>query len=117
MLEIHELEEMRDAAYESTKIYKEKTKKYHDKRILPKHYEPGMKVLLYNSRLKLFPGKLKSRWGGPYEVVKVYPFGAVELKERDLDNTFNVNGHRVKEYHECITGKKTMECLYINDCP
>lgn len=71
-MQLHELEELRDQAYENAKIYKEKTKKYHDKHILSKQFEPGMKVLLFNSRFKLFPGKLKSKWRGPYEVVKVY---------------------------------------------
>nr|GMD63579.1 protein NYNRIN-like [Ipomoea batatas] len=49
-------------AYENAKIYKERTKYFHDKRILRRSFEPGDQVLLYNSRLKLFLGKLKSRW-------------------------------------------------------
>lgn len=61
-VDIHELEEMRDAAYENAKIYKEKIKKYHDYHIINKQFEPGMKVLLFNSRLMLFRGKLKRRW-------------------------------------------------------
>ncbi|KAL4303704.1 hypothetical protein GQ457_10G009060 [Hibiscus cannabinus] len=62
LLDINELEEIWHAAYDNAKIYKEKTKKWHDQKILPKDYQPGQQVLLFNSRLKLFPGKLKSRW-------------------------------------------------------
>ena len=54
-------------------------------------------VLLYNSKLKLFPGKLKSRWSGPYTVVASTPFGAVTLKT-DSGSDFKVNGQRLKHY-------------------
>ena len=57
-IQIHELEEIRHLAYESTKIYKEKTKAYHDKRTICRNFKPNDRVLLFNSRLKLFPGKL-----------------------------------------------------------
>ena len=53
--------------------------------------------MLFNSRLKLFPGKLRSRWSGPFEVVKVNKdSGAVTLKNGELE--FTVNGHRLKPY-------------------
>ncbi|XP_015960793.1 uncharacterized protein LOC107484770 [Arachis duranensis] len=71
MLQIQELEEFRAEAYENAKIYKERAKKKHDSNIAPRKFEEGQKVLLYNSRLKLFPGKLKSRWSGPFLVTKV----------------------------------------------
>ncbi|KAK8574667.1 hypothetical protein V6N12_062356 [Hibiscus sabdariffa] len=58
----------------------------------------GKQVLLYNSRLKLFPGKLKSRWSGPFLVHKVYPYGAVEIKKDEDANIFKVNGQRLKVY-------------------
>ncbi|XP_048626862.1 uncharacterized protein LOC125594906 [Brassica napus] len=74
MIQIHELEEIRHLAYESSKIYKEKTKAYHDKRIIARHFEPNDKVLLFNSRLRLFPGKLKSRWSGPFTIKEVRPY-------------------------------------------
>ena len=54
-------------------------------------------MLLYNSRLKLFPGKLKSRWTGPFEVTQVFPSGAIEIKDRDRA-PFKVNGQRLKAY-------------------
>nr|GMD47341.1 uncharacterized protein LOC109167851 [Ipomoea batatas] len=55
LLSLNELEEFRMDAYENAKIYKERTKYFHDKRILRRSFEPGDQVLLYNSRLKLFP--------------------------------------------------------------
>lgn len=59
-----------------------------------------MKVLLFNSRLKLFPGKLKSRWNRPYTVIEVFPHGAVEIKHERTQQQFKVNGHRLKPYLE-----------------
>ena len=56
-------------------------------------------MLLYNSRLKLFPGKLKSRWSGPFLITHIFPFGAVELKAED-NRTFKVNGSLFKHYYE-----------------
>ena len=58
----------------------------------------GDVVLLFNSRLRLFPGKLKSRWSGPYEITKVFPSGAIEIKGRNTD-PFTVNGQRLKQYN------------------
>nr|KYP77072.1 Retrovirus-related Pol polyprotein from transposon 17.6 [Cajanus cajan] len=70
-LQLHELEEMRLQAYESSKYYKHKAKIYHDKKILNRNFQPGQQVLLFNSRLKLFPGKLKSKWSGPFSIKSV----------------------------------------------
>ncbi|CAA7021687.1 unnamed protein product [Microthlaspi erraticum] len=78
-MDFHELEEIRLDAYESLRIYKERTKAFHDKRIVPKVFKAGDDVLLYNSRLKLFPGKLKSRWSGPFKVKEVLPYGDITL--------------------------------------
>lgn len=60
--QLNELEELRNDAYDSSKLYKAHMKKIHDQHILRKSFEVGQKVLLYNSRLHLFPGKLKSQW-------------------------------------------------------
>ncbi|GJZ13075.1 reverse transcriptase domain-containing protein [Tanacetum coccineum] len=66
---LNELMELRDEAYENTRIYKEKTKKWHDSRLRgDKNFTAGDKVLLFNSRFKLHPGKLKSKWSGPFSV-------------------------------------------------
>ena len=78
LLQMNEMEEFRNNAYENAKIYKEKTKKWHDRHIQKRDFEEGQQVLLFNSRLKLFPGKLRSRWSGPFTVNKVLPSGAIE---------------------------------------
>ena len=60
--QISELEEWRDKAYHSASIYKERTMRWHDKRLNPKNFNPGDKVLLFNSRVKLFGhGKLRGK--------------------------------------------------------
>ena len=79
MLQLSELEEFRNEAYENAKIYKEKMKAWHDKHISRKEFEAGQQVLLFNSRLKLFPGKLKSRWSGPFTVTRVFSYGGAEI--------------------------------------
>ena len=72
LLQLSELDEFRNEAYENSLIYKEKIKAWHNKHIIRKEFEEGQKVLLFSSRLKLFPGKLKSRWSGPFKVTKVF---------------------------------------------
>jgi len=78
-VDLHELEEIRLEAYESLKIYKERIKAFHDKKISPKDFNIGDQVLLFNSRLKLFPRKLKSKWSGPFTMKEVLPYGAITL--------------------------------------
>jgi len=96
-LDLHELEEIRLESYESSKIYKERTKTFHDKKILPKDFKAGDQVLLFNSRFKLFPGKLKSRWSGPYTIKEVLPFGGVEIVSKE-GYEFKMNGQKLKKY-------------------
>ncbi|XP_042387373.1 uncharacterized protein LOC121979449 [Zingiber officinale] len=103
-LQLQELEELRLEAYESSRIYKEKTKAFHDKQILRKEFHKGDKVLLFNSRLKLIRGKLKSRWEGPYCVTNVFPYGVVEIQEISTGRVFKVNGHRLKVFFEGAEG-------------
>ncbi|KAL4304490.1 hypothetical protein GQ457_10G005780 [Hibiscus cannabinus] len=98
LLELNEMEEFRNQAYDSARLYKERMKRWHDQHILPHHFAEGQQ-LLYNSRLRLFPGKLKSRWSGPFIVHKVYHHGAVDLKAPDSDVIFKVNGQRLKIYN------------------
>ncbi|XP_072073981.1 uncharacterized protein [Arachis hypogaea] len=71
LLQLNELDEFRNSAFENVKLYKEKTKMWHDKKIVTRAFEPGQKVLLFNSRLKLLPGKLKSQWSGPFVITRV----------------------------------------------
>ena len=93
-----ELEELRDEAYESASAYKDKMKKVHDAKLHLKKFEVGHKIWLYNSRLKLFPGKLKSKWTGPYLITRVGEYGDVEIEDFDDHLRQVVNGHRLKPY-------------------
>ena len=94
------LEEIRNDAYQNEKIYKERMKVFHDKSINRKSFEPGQKVLMYNSRLHLFPGKLRSRWTGPFYVKTVFPYGAVEVEDLKTGLVHKVNGQRLKPFVE-----------------
>nr|GEX17511.1 reverse transcriptase domain-containing protein [Tanacetum cinerariifolium] len=96
-LQLNELNELCDQAYENSLIYKEKTKKIHDSKIKNSIFNVGDRVLLFNSRLKIFSGNLKTRWSGPFTITKVFPYGTVKLSQPDGPN-FKVNGHRVKHY-------------------
>ena len=97
LLQMNELEELRNEAYDNAIIYKETTKRWHDQKIMRREFKAGEQVLLYYSRLKLFSGKLKSRWSGPYTVLTSTPFGTVTLKD-ESGSEFKVNGQRLKHY-------------------
>nr|GEU63174.1 reverse transcriptase domain-containing protein [Tanacetum cinerariifolium] len=97
-LQLNELNELHDQAYENSLIYKERTKKLHDDKIKNRIFNVGDQVLLFNSRLKIFLGKLKSRWSGPFTIAEIYPYGTAKLIHPDGCN-FKVNCHRLKHYH------------------
>jgi len=99
-LQINELEEIRNDAYEDSKIHKARIKEFHDKRILRKTFDVSQKKFLYNSQLHLFPGKLRSRWSGPFIVKHVYPYGACDIENPKNGNVFKVHGHRLKVYFD-----------------
>nr|GEY45997.1 hypothetical protein [Tanacetum cinerariifolium] len=89
-----------DAGFFWPTIYKdahEKTKRIHDSKIKNRVFNVGDRVLFFNSRLKIFSGKLKTRCSGPFTITKVFPYGTVELSQANGPN-FKVNGHRVKHY-------------------
>nr|GEY18817.1 reverse transcriptase domain-containing protein [Tanacetum cinerariifolium] len=96
-VQLNELNELRDQAYENSLIYKEKTKRLHDSKIRDRVFNIGDRVLLFNSRLKIFSGKLKSYWYGPFTISHVYPYDTVELAQPDGPN-FKVNGHSLNHY-------------------
>jgi len=100
--QLNELDELRLEAYENTELYKERTKKLHDKHILKHNFSEGEKVLVYNSQVCLFPRKLKSKWIGQFEVMKVFPYGVLELKKSNGE-TFKVNGQHAKHYKDDAT--------------
>jgi len=116
-MQISELEEWREKAYHSSKIYKERTKRWHDKRIKHKEFKLGDKVLMFNSRVKLFGhGKLRSKWEGPFKVIETSPHGATTLQSND-GNIFKVDGHHLKIFLELekIEEIDTIEFLQFND--
>ena len=94
---LNELDEFLLKAYESSALYKEKIKKYHDNKIEKREFMVGDLVLLFNSRLRLFPGKLKSKWTGPYLVTQLFIHVAVELETKE-GVWFKVNGQHIKIY-------------------
>ncbi|XP_070021495.1 uncharacterized protein [Nicotiana sylvestris] len=94
---LNELVEFRFHAYSSSFLYKDKMKYLHDKYARGKDFKVGDLVLLFNSQLRLFIGKLKSKWSEPFEVVVVTPFGVLDLKNKNGE-VFRVNRHRVKNY-------------------
>nr|GEY54096.1 reverse transcriptase domain-containing protein [Tanacetum cinerariifolium] len=87
-----------DQAYENSLIYKERKKKLHDAKIKNRIFNVGDQVLLFNSRLKIFSGKLKTRRSGPFTITEVYPYGTAKLAHADGSN-FKINCHLLKHYH------------------
>jgi len=98
--------------YENVKIMKNRVKVFHDKFIMRKTFVPGQKVLLDDSRLHLFPEKLKSRWTGPFVVSTVFPHGAVEISDSKSGNEFKVNGKRLKPFLEPVPDADTIMGLF-----
>ena len=99
-MQLSELNECHEKAYHNTKIYKERTKRWHDKRIKKKDFTLGDKVLLFNSRVKLFGhGKVWSKWEGPFKVIRTSSHGAVTL-QNDEGTLFKVNGQHLKMFLE-----------------
>ncbi|XP_019264567.1 PREDICTED: uncharacterized protein LOC109242173 [Nicotiana attenuata] len=98
LAQMNALEQFRLDAYENVRIFKEKTKRWNDRLIKPKEFHEGDRVLLYNSRLRLFPRKFKSRWTGPYVVKHVSPYGAIKIQNMDETESFKVHWHRLKPY-------------------
>ncbi|KAI5667905.1 hypothetical protein M9H77_17758 [Catharanthus roseus] len=93
---LNELDELRNEAFENAKIYKAKSKAFHNKMISRKSFEPNEKVWLFNSKLCLFSGKLRSHWDGPFIVKKVFLSGALQIKDLKNNRTLIVNGQRLK---------------------
>ncbi|KAL4361862.1 hypothetical protein GQ457_04G021830 [Hibiscus cannabinus] len=98
LLELNEMEEFGNQAYDSARLYKEKTKKWHDQHIFPQHFTEGQ----------------QPRWSGPFIVYKVYSHGAVELKAHDSNVIFKVNGQRLKIYNGAPTMRDKVD-IYLLD--
>ncbi|XP_009760768.2 uncharacterized protein [Nicotiana sylvestris] len=117
MAQLNEMEEFYLHAYESAAMYKERMKFVHDKKILKQEFKSGDLVLLFNSRLKLFSGKLKSKWSGPFKVVSVSPYGAIKLESEEGNRTFKVNGQRLKHYLGTTGERHLIEKIALKDSP
>ncbi|KAM2218601.1 hypothetical protein ACFX1S_018056 [Malus domestica] len=117
-LQLNELDEILNDAYESNRIYKEKSKAFHDRMILRRSFVIGQKVLVFNSCLRLFLGKLRSRWVGPFVITDIFPRGAMEFQSAKTWNVFKVNGHTLKPYYESFV-EHDVEVIpkWLNDIP
>ena len=98
--DLNELEAYRNESYECLRNARKKHKFYHDKLILRRKFKQGENVLLYNSKLHIFPGKLRSRWNSPYVVKEVFPYGTVTIQNPRTGNEFKVNGQRLNHFIE-----------------
>lgn len=92
MMQLNEIDELRLQVYESLRLYKERIKRYHDGKILPKEFKVGKMVFLFNSWLRLFPRKLKSKWSEPFRIKELKPYGELELEDPISQATWKVNG-------------------------
>ncbi|RVW64009.1 hypothetical protein CK203_049351 [Vitis vinifera] len=99
-LDLNEMEELRNDAYINSKVAKQRMKRWHDQLISNKEFRKGQRVLLYDSRLHIFLGKLKSRWIDPFIIHQVHLNGVVELLNSNSTDTFKVNGHRLKPFKQ-----------------
>ena len=109
MLQMNELNELWHESYESSRIYKEKVKLFHDKNIIRMTFEPHQKVLLYSFRLHIFPSKLRSTWTMPFIVKIVHPYGIVEIKNPDNGKLFKVNAQRLNPFMENFDRREIIE--------
>ena len=98
MFDISSLVEWRAQAYENAKLFKEKVKRLHDKRIQKREFNIGDCVFLFNSCLRFFVGKLLSKWEGPYVIEEVYHSGAIKINNFEGTSPRVVNGQRIKHY-------------------
>ena len=96
VLDINELEELRNDAYFNSNIAKDRLKKWHNQLITRKNFKQGDQVLIYDSKLHLFPSKLKSKWAGPFIIHQVYLNGSVDLLNSKDNRVFKVNGKNTK---------------------
>ena len=102
--QINELDEIKLLALQRTMIIQQQWAKWHDNLIKKKVFQKGDWALLYDSRFQDFPGKLQTRWLGPYEIQEVHNNGTLTLATIDgSGSTFRVNGHRVRLYHKRLT--------------
>ena len=114
-MQLAELEEWREKAYHSAQIYKDRTKRWHDKRIRPKKFKVGDNVLLFNSKVRIFgEGKLCSKWKRPYTLVNTSSHGAITLQDNGGEY-FKVNCQRLKIFHEPFHSSEVIDEVKLVD--
>eukprot|EP00253_Pinus_taeda_P035512 PITA_35512 len=102
--QINELDEIRLSTLQNTALIQQKRAKWLDALIKNKVFHEVDWALLYDSRFQDFPGKLQTRWLGPYEIQKVHDNGTLTLTTIDDSGyAFKVNGHRVRLYRKPLT--------------
>ncbi|XP_016195596.1 uncharacterized protein LOC107636611 [Arachis ipaensis] len=117
-LQLVELECLRLEAYENSRLYKDRMKAVHDKNIRGREFRADELVLLYNSRLRLIPRMLRSRWEGHYRVEKAEPYGVYHVRHSSSFDVFKLNGHRLKLYHgEKMKSNKEIAVFLLEDAP
>src|SRR3954466_5695705 len=98
LMNLTSLDKWRSEAYESAKMFTEKVKKWNDKRILKLEFNVGDKVLLFRSHFRFSPGKLLSRWEGPFHIEEVFCSGAIKINNFEGTKLQVLNGKRLKHY-------------------
>nr|GEV19087.1 hypothetical protein [Tanacetum cinerariifolium] len=116
-LQLNELSELRDQAYENSLIYKERTKKLHDAKIKNQIFNVGDQVLLFNSRLKMFSGKLKSCWSDPFTIAEVYPYGTAKLVHTDGSNFKVIIMEEIHHHWKFQISKRSLRTIKFKDRP
>lgn len=107
--QLHQLDEYRQEAVLRMELVQNQRKKWHDVHLRSKTFEPGKRVLLYDSRYNNFLGKFQIKWMGPYQIQQVFQNGTVQLQSIDgSDSTFRVNGYRLREYHKTVSREHFM---------
>ncbi|XP_057806502.1 uncharacterized protein LOC131021332 [Salvia miltiorrhiza] len=114
-LQLSELEELRLKVYDNAVLYKERTRRIHDAKIRKNEFLVGQKVLLFNSRFKMMAEKLRSKWSGPFVIKEIFSNGNIEVYDHNGVDTFVVNGHRLKPYHELAEVEKEKEECHLLD--
>ena len=103
-LDLNEMEELRNDTYINSNIAKQRLKRWHEQLVSRKEFQKGQRVLLYDSKLHIFPGKLKPRWIGSFTIQQVYSNGVVELL--NSTESFKVNGQHLKPFLEPFSKDK-----------
>jgi hypothetical protein len=113
ILDLHMLDEWRNEAYETTRLFKEKVKIWNHKKIKRREFKVGDQVLLFNSHFKFSAGKLMSKWQGPLVIQEVYRSGAIRLHGDVRGKPHVVNGQHLKNYLAGEDFIKKVEVVYV----